>query len=49
LFLFSDGSQGHIWFDPNPSVAGGAIEVATLAGMSLAALANMDAGDIRVI
>lgn len=49
LFLFSDGNQGHIWFDPNPSVAGGAIEVATLAGQNLAALGNVDAGDIRVI
>jgi Ca2+-binding RTX toxin-like protein len=49
LFMFSDGTNGHIWFDPNPSVAGGAVEVATLAGQNLAALQNMDAGDFRVI
>lgn len=49
LFLFSDGTDAHVWFDPNPSVVGGAVEVATLVGQTLASLANVDASDIRVI
>ncbi len=49
LFLFSDGTDAHVWFDPNPSVVGGAVEVAALVGQNLASLTNVDASDIRVI
>jgi len=49
LFLFSDGTDAHVWFDPNPSVVGGAVEVAALVGQNLASLSNVDASDIRVI
>ncbi len=49
LFLFSDGQDAHVWFDPNPSIVGGAVEVATLVGQNLASLTNVDATDIRVI
>ena len=49
LFLFSAGTDAHVWFDPNPSVVGGAVEVAALVGQNLASLSNVDASDIRVI
>lgn len=49
LFLFSDGTDAHLWFDSNPSLAGGAVAIAALVSVDLAELGNLNAADVRFI
>ena len=49
LFVFDVGAHAQVWYDANPSAAGGAVLVATLSNISSITVTTFDTVDFQFV